>query len=123
MNSSSRFPLSSTEMFVRPVTLPPGWGKGFNEGCRDRIDPSAHHNDGNRLGRILGRQDQRVPSYCHDDINFEPHQLSRKLRKPIALPLRISVLSRDILSFYVATLAQSHPNCLETDGLSSWIEI
>src|SRR5437773_5471528 len=43
----------------------------------------AHHNDRNRLGRILSRLDHRVPSCCHDDINLETHQLCRKLRIPI----------------------------------------
>ena len=55
-----------------------------------------------------------VPSCCHDDINLETHQLGRKLREPIALPLRISVLDSDVLSFYVAKLAQSQPKCLGT---------
>ena len=63
----------------------------------------------------------RSPSCYHDDINLETHQLGRKLRKPIALPLRISVLDGDVLSFYVAKLAQSQPNCLGTGGLTSWI--
>ena len=35
------------------------------------------------------------------------------------LPLCISVLGGDVLSFYVAKLAQSQPNCLETGGLTS----
>src|SRR5262249_8280323 len=52
--------------------------------CLDRIDPSAHHNDWNRLGRILSRQDRSVSCY-HDDINLEMHQLSRKRREPIEL--------------------------------------
>jgi hypothetical protein len=43
--------------------------------------------------------------------------------EPIELPLRISVLNGDVLSFYVATLAQSQPNCLGTAGLTSWIII
>ena len=47
-----------------------------------------------------------VPSYYHDDIKLEAHQLGSKLRGPIELPLRISVLDGDVLSFYVATLAQ-----------------
>ncbi len=63
-----------------------------------------------------------VPSCYHDDINLETHQLGRKLREPIELPLRISVLDGDVLSFYVATLAQSQPNCLGTGGVSSWID-
>ena len=77
--------------------------------------------DGNRLGRILGRPDRVVPSCCHDDVNLETHQLGGKLGEPIALPLRISVLGGDILSFYVAQLAQSQSNCLGTGGLTSWI--
>ena len=43
--------------------------------------------------------------YCYDDIDLETHQLGRKLRGPIELPLRISILGGDVLSFYVATLA------------------
>ena len=89
--------------------------------CLDRIGPTAHHDDGNRLGRILGRPDPRVPSCYHDDINLETHQLGQKLREPIALPLRISVLGGDILSFYVAKLAQSQPNCLGTGGLTQLV--
>ena len=53
-----------------------------------------------------------VPSCYHDDINLETHQLGRKLRVPIALPLRISVLDGNVLSFDVAQLAQSQPNSL-----------
>jgi hypothetical protein len=39
--------------------------------------------------------------------HLETHQLGRKLRKPFLLPLPMSVLDGDVLSFYVATLAQS----------------
>jgi hypothetical protein len=53
----------------------------------------------------------------------EPDQLGRKIREPIALPLPISVLDGEVLSFYVATLAQSQAKCLGTGGLSSWIGI
>ena len=73
------------------------------------------------LVAFLAARISRVPSCYHDDINLETHQLGRKLREPIALPLRISVLDGDVLSFYVATLAQSQPNCLGTGGLTSWI--
>ena len=51
------------------------------------------------------------------------HQLGGKLREPIELPLRISVLDGDVLSFYVAKLAQSQPNCLGTGGVISWIVV
>ena len=62
-----------------------------------------------------------VLSCYHDDINLETHQLGRKLREPIDLSLRISVLGGDVLPFYVAKLAQSQPNCLGTGGLTGWI--
>jgi hypothetical protein len=72
-------------------------------------------------GRIHGRTDYRDPSCYHDDLEFETHQLGRKLRPPIAFPLRISVLEGDVLSFYVAKLAQSLPNGLRTTGLTSYV--
>ena len=73
------------------------------------------------LVAFLADRIRSAPSCYHDDINLETHQLGRKLSEPIELPLRISVLDGDVLSFYVATLAQSQPNCLETGGLTSWI--
>ena len=105
-----------------PVTLPPGRARLSTRPSSTGSGPTRH-NDGNRLGRILGRPDQYVPSCYHDDINLEMHQLGRQLRKPILLPLRMSVLEGDVLSLYVAKLAQSQPNCLGTDGLTSWIGI
>ena len=57
-----------------PVTLPPGLGKAFNQAGLDRIGAQARHNDGNRLGRILGRPGLPGPSCYHDDINLETHQ-------------------------------------------------
>src|SRR5215510_8984050 len=77
--------------------------------CPNRIGSLAHHNDGNRLGCILGRPDRHVPCRYHDDINLETHQLGRKPRDPIILPFGISVLDDDVLSFYVTKLAQSQP--------------
>ena len=121
LSSSSRFPPSSGERFVRPVTLPPGRARLSMKPASTGSEPSARHNDGNRLGRILGRPDVRVPSCYHDDINLETHQLGRKLREPIVVPLRISVLNGDVLSFYVAKLAQSQPNSFGTGGVSSCI--
>ena len=75
------------------------------------------------LVAFLAARIRSDPSRCHDDINLQTHQLRRKLRGPIDLPLRVSVLGGDVLSFYVAKLAQSQPNCLGTGGLSNWIAI
>src|SRR4030095_4772826 len=96
-------------------------GEAINETCLHRIGPTARHHNGNCLSRILGRPDVRGPSSYHDDIDFETHELRRKLREPIELPLRISVLDGDGLSFYVATLAQSQSNSFETRGDTSRI--
>ena len=74
------------------------------------------------LVAFLAARIHRVPSSYHDDINLETHQFGGKLREPILLPLRISVLEGDVLSFNVAELAQSQPNCLGTGGLSSCID-
>ena len=62
------------------------------------------------LVAFLADRISRVPSCYHDDINLETHHLGRKLREPIGLSLPISVLDGDVLSFYVAKLAQSQPN-------------
>jgi hypothetical protein len=58
-----------------------------------------------KLVAFLAGPDRNGPSCYHDDINLEPHEVSRKLREPIKFPLRISVLEGDVLSFYVAKLA------------------
>src|SRR4029453_1987427 len=59
------------------------------------MEPKAPHNDGNRLGCIHGRTDCRGPSSYHDDIDFETHQLGRKLKHPIFVspppPYRYSI--------------------------------
>jgi len=80
-------------------------GKALNQACLDRVGPATPYNDGNRLGRILGRTNPQVPSCDYDEINLETHQLGRKLGGPIGVSLRISILCGDVLSFYVATLA------------------
>src|SRR5678816_1172647 len=90
--------------------------------CLDGIGSTAHHNDGNRLGRILGHPNPLVPSCYHDDVNRESHQFGCKLGSPIDLSLRISVFDGDVLSIYVAKVTQSQPNSLGTGGLTRWIE-
>ena len=83
--------------------------------------PGARHNDGNRLGGILGRPDPMGPSCNHDDINLEMQQLGDKLRDPIEFLLRITVLDGDVLSFDITTFAQSQLISLESGGLTSSI--
>src|SRR6266576_1234886 len=108
-------------MAFNAVDVAAGTGETLHVACRDRVEPSSHHNDWHCPGRILGRLDRRVRCRYHDDINLETPQLGRKRREPILLPLRISVLDGDVLSFYVAKRAQCEPNCLRTGGVASWI--
>ena len=105
-----------------PVTLPPGRARLSTRPASTGSGPPPVITMGIVLVAFLAARISLVPSCYHDDINLETHQLGRKLREPIDLPLRISVLDGDVLSFYVAKLAQSQPNCLGTGGLSSWIE-
>src|SRR5262249_30181988 len=98
-----------------------GSSKAFNYACLDRIKPLAHHNDGNGLGRLHDRPHLLGTCGYDDDVNLETHQLGGKLGVPIKLTLRISVRNRNVLSFYVAKLAKTLPDSLDT-GIGSWIE-
>ena len=101
-----------------PVTLPPGRARLSTRPASTGSIPEPIITMGIVLVAFLAARITRLPSCYHDDINLETHQLGRKLRVPIALPLRISVLDGDVLSFDVATLAQSQPNSLGTGGLT-----
>ena len=93
LSSSSRFPPSSRVRSVRPVTLPPGRARLATRPASTG-STAGHHNDGNRLGRILGRLDRSSPSCDHDDIDFKTHQVGNKLGNPLDLPIAVSVLDR-----------------------------
>jgi hypothetical protein len=56
------------------------------------------------LVAFLAARGYCVGSCCHDDINFETHQLGRKRREPIELSLCVTILSGGVLSFNVAYL-------------------
>ena len=99
-----------------PVTLPPGRARLSIKPASTGSVPARPHNDGNRLGRIHGRPNQRGPSCTKMVSTLETHQLGRKLREPIPLPFRISILNDDVLSFDVAKLAQSQPNSFYKGG-------
>src|SRR5947199_77637 len=94
---------------LTPISGPPG-----------TKSPSGRHLL--MAANTLSKSSVPGPSRCYDHINLETHQLGRKLKEPIDLPLRISVLGGDVLSFYIAMLAQSQPNSLGTGGLSSCID-
>jgi len=58
------------------------------------------------------------PPAATNDINLETHQLGRKLRLPIGLPLRISVLGGDVL---VLLCSQAHAEPAEFLG-TGWTQ-
>ena len=95
-----------------PVMFPPGWERLATRPASTGSSPAPVITMGIVLVAFLAARTTAVPACYHDDINLEAHQLRRELRKPIELPRRISVLAGDVLSFYVATLVQSQPNCL-----------
>ena len=104
-----------------PVTLPPGRARLSTRPASTGSAPVPAITMGIVFVAFLAARDQ-LPSCCHNEIDLETHQLGRKLRESIELSLRISVLDGDVLSFDVAKLAQSQPNCFGTGGLSSCIE-
>jgi len=44
---------------------------------------------------------------CHDDVDFEPDELGRKRRPPLASPLGPSKLEGDVLALRVTEIAES----------------
>jgi hypothetical protein len=76
-----------------------------DEATLDGIE-DCHRDDGDRPGRILGRQG-RCRGYRNDDVNLQAHQFVHEVGKPLVLPFRISVLDRDVLAFDVTEFAQA----------------
>ncbi len=74
-----------------------------------RDEPAAHrirqlcHDDGDRAGRLLGRQ-ARWRTRRNEDIDLEPDQLGGKTLDLVWFPLSKSGLQGDVLSFQVAQL-------------------
>src|SRR5215471_10435997 len=97
--------------------------KTFNVAGVYRISALAHHNDGNGAGRIHGCPDLRVSSGNHDNIDVEPDQLGRKLRRAIDLPLCVSVLRSNVLSFDVAKSVKRLADRVGAGGLTRWTTV
>src|SRR5262249_61044584 len=79
-------------------------GEARDEPLPDGITDS-HHNDGDRLGRLLGRQ-HRWRRHGGYDVHLEADQLGREVGEPLVLPLRPSVLHDDVLALDIAQVAQ-----------------
>ena len=108
-SNSSRFPFKSLVSLVSPVIFPPGRAKlstmPVATGSR------CHHNNGNRLGCLLGCKDRMVQR--DKDINLELHEFSYEIRNLVPLSLNVAILNQDVFSFYVTKISQPLPECLD----------
>ena len=83
--------------------FPPRVGEAGDQSVRHGIT-SERHDDGDRLGRLLGSGD-RWHSPRNDDVHLEPDQLGREGREPLVLSLCKSVLDRHVLALHVSDLS------------------
>src|SRR5207253_2248680 len=87
---------------------------------RNGINSIRYHNR-NCAGGIPGSVNQCLSPH-DDDVNMKTHEVSGKVRSPLAFPFCISILKSilncDVLSFNVAQLAQPLPECLSAQGIS-----
>src|SRR6266567_5507907 len=80
--------------------------------CEARDEPGgqgiacAHHDNGDGRRCSLGSE-RRWRALGHDDVDFEPDELGRKRRPPLASPLGPSKLEGDVLALRVTEVAQS----------------
>ena len=77
LSSSSRLPAEPSGKVCNAGDVAAGTGKAFNEARRDRIDPAAYHNDGNRSWpHSWPRGSARPLLLLTDDINLETGPVS-----------------------------------------------
>ena len=65
--------------------VPSGTGQAGDEPGSHRVD-DGHHDDGDRLARVLGRVDQ-WRRRSHDDMDLQTNQISGEVRQPFVSPL------------------------------------
>src|SRR5262249_24893979 len=85
--------------------------------ARDESEPNStgttgNHDDGDRLGGILGCRYSLRP-LGHDDVHFEPDQLDREVGQPVEPTLSGSIVDDDILALDPPELAQRLPERVE----------
>src|SRR4029077_13379630 len=78
---------------------------------RDRIHVS-HHNNGNRLGRLLGREDRRQSS-ADKDIDLELHEFGYVFQDLVPLSLNVAILNQDVFPLNITKISQPLPECLD----------
>src|SRR5262245_42334347 len=87
--------------------------------ARAREEPGANriangnHDDGDRLGGVLGCRRRLRPRRCDDEVHLEPDQLGRQVGQPVDPTFRISIVDDNILALNPPELAQPLPKCVE----------
>src|SRR5262249_26088376 len=84
---------------------------------------AASEDDRDGRSRRFRRQGRRATSGSDDDRDAARSQIGGKPGKPLMLPLRPTILDRDILAFHVAELAETALECSHEVGESSWESI
>src|SRR5215510_3248126 len=92
-----------------PVTFPPGRARLAMSPLRANVN----HNDGDRLGGVLGCRRCLRPRRCDDQVHLEPDQLGRQVGQPVDPTLRISIVDDNILALNPSELAQPLPERVE----------
>src|SRR5262249_23924752 len=88
----------------QPRNVSPWVGKAGDQPVSDWIGTARHHNrDG--AGNFFSLE-TRTRTVCDDDVHLETDQLFCEIRQPITLAVRRSVFNGNVLSHYVAEIAQ-----------------
>lgn len=66
------------------------------------------HDDGNRAGRLLGREGRRSGG-SHDEINLEAHEVGGKLGESVEFQFRKTMLDENVLALVVSELPEPLP--------------
>ena len=105
VKSSRRFPSNSAAMRGQPCHVA-AWLREarYEAGCH-RV-PSDRGDDGDGLGRVLGREGAGGAGR-EDDVRLETDKLLREDRMPFLLPLRPLVPDDEILPLHVAELTET----------------
>ena len=96
---------------MSPVIFPPGRAKLSMSPRRDRI-LNCHHDNRNRLCRLLGREDPSC-SLGDKDIDLELHQFGHEAWDTVRLSLRRAKLKHDVFPLNITEIPQPLPECLK----------
>src|SRR5262245_44609026 len=96
----------------QPCDVPARARQARDEPEPNRIGTTGNHDDGDRLGGVLGCRHSLCP-LGHDDVHFEPDQLDREVGQPVEPARSGSIVDDDILTLNPPELAQRLPERVE----------